>query len=216
MQLIDTKPEKISLAIRGAWHFIQDIVCLAVCILTVYSPPVIKSRAENLFLFLTIVVAFVLLFKVFRNDEYVKAVEKAGTCGIKYRCFYSIYYTAITFICASQGGFWGYAYAVIWILSGGSYLLAADKIAKDRNDIKEKVAVKIATDKMRGNDNCPYCKSSNYKEAKVEQGISSRIVSFACKSKGCKKTWSEVYELTDIQLLRREIPIDKKALKELV
>ena len=215
MKLIDTKADEISYSLRGAWHFIQDTVCFIVCVLTINQvPETLRNPASNLFNYITGVVFIVLLFKFFRNDEYKNAVKKVGLYGIKYRLFYVVYYSFITFICASNGKIFGYIFAGIWMLSGGAYLLIADKIAKEENDAKEEIAEKICTEKMKSsNDACPYCRSANVNEESTELEIKSRIVNFLCKD--CKRTWKEEYELKDIHLLKKEVPADKNILEGL-
>jgi len=169
-------------------------------------------RANNLFIFFTCLVIISFICKVFKIDAYEKSVRDLGVWGSKYRCFYAIYYPTIAFICASSGGFKGYGFALIWVLSGGTYLVIADKIAREENEKQEKVAKHIESqtkDKKDKESGCPYCKSRNYKEVLVHKSINQLRIKNTCNDKDCGKDWTEVYDFAELELKREDLPIDE-------
>jgi len=211
MKIVDNISTIFSYHIRSLWYVIQDMICLSACIGSMIVKFPFQSQANNLFMFFMGLNAIMFFYKIFRTDLYTNSVKLLGAWGIKYRCFYAIYYPVIAFLCASMGGFKGYTFALIWILSGGTYLVVADKIAKEENKKKEGVVQEIEKERKTIENSCPYCKSTNYKEKAIKtiKDINNiRRITNICENKDCKKEWVEIYEMVDIELQREDIPLN--------
>jgi len=207
MKVLDGLLNSISNKIRGLWHIILDVVCLISCLLASCVTFPYYVKANNLFIFLTIINGLVFLFKIFRSDLYTDSVKRLGAWGSKYRCFYAIYYPTIAFICAMMGGFKGYFFAFIWILSGGTYLVFADKIALEESTKKDKVADGIESKIKDAEDGCPYC-SSNKFISTYHKSLNALNINNTCKK--CKKHWNQIYKYVDMELYREELPPEKE------
>jgi len=206
MKITDGIMTVFSNQLRGYWHVIQDMICLVACILASSVSFPYYARANNLFIFFTWMTIIVFFYKIFKTDSYEKSVRSLGAWGSKYRCFYAIYYSTIAFLCASLGGFKGYSFALIWILSGGTYLVVADKIAKEENVKQKTVAENVANEMKDVESGCPYCKSRNYTENSVHKSINQLKIENTCKK--CGKDWTEVYNFTELELKREDLAID--------
>jgi len=148
----------------------------------------------------------IFFYKLFRTDLYTNSVRALGAWGSKYRCFYAIYYSVIAFLCASAGGFKGYGFALVWIVSGGTYLVVADKIAREENAKKEEVAIQVEENMDKTEGACPYCKSRKCNPSLPEYVLNNIKIKNQCQK--CNKRWTEVYKNIDIELLREDIPED--------
>jgi hypothetical protein len=206
MKIVDDITTVFSHQVRSFWHVIQDMICLGVCILASSSSFPYHARANNLFMFFTALTCIIFFYKLFRTDLYTNSVRTLGAWGAKYRCFYAAYYSVIAFLCASGGGFKGYAFALIWIISGGTYLVVADKIAKEENAKKEEVAKKIEENMSKVEGGCPYCRSRKHNPEKPTYILDSVKIKNTCKNPKCGKTWTEKYDLVDVELSRDDIP----------
>ena len=202
MKIIQGTLTKLSHEVRGFWHITQDLVCLTACVLASSSAFPYYTRANNLFIFFTCITFLAFLYKIFRTDLYKKSVMRLGAWGSKYRCFYAVYYPTIAFLCASLGGFKGYAFALIWILSGGTYLVIADGIAKEENKKIEEAGEKIAEKIADAETGCPYCQSNKYKE-EYSKEINKLRIKNTCKK--CDKIWHQVYNYVDVELKSEDI-----------
>jgi len=162
-------------------------------------------------MFIMAITGLIFLYQIFRTDLYTNSVRTLGAWGARYRCFYAIYYPVMAFLCASSGGFKGYFFASIWIVSGGTYLIVADKIAKEKNVKKEEASKEIEKERKKIELGCPYCKSENYREKKVKNIKNTHKITNLCLKTDCGKEWTEVYEMVDIELNRKDIPANLKA-----
>lgn len=206
MKIIDGIITVFSHQVRGCWHVIQDMICLCACILASSVSFPYHVRANNLFIFFTWMTLIIFFYKICRTDAYEKSVRTLGAWGAKYRCFYAIYYPMIAFLCASLGGFKGYSFALIWILSGGTYLVVADKIARTEKVKQETVAEEISGKREDAESGCPYCKSQKFTENTCKKIINQLKINNTCRT--CGKDWTEVYQFEDIELKREDLPIE--------
>lgn len=203
MKIIDDITTILSNQVRSFWYIIQDLICLVSCIIASYSLFPFYEKAYNLFIFFTIITLISFLYKVFKTDLYERSVEKLGVWGSFYRCFYAIYYPIIAFTCASWGGFWGYFFAMIWLLSGGTYLVVADKIAREENKKIKTKAEEIIKDIKDISSGCPYCKTYNYTESLPKKSTKSLKIVNVCNE--CHKEWTEVFNFVDMELRRQDL-----------
>lgn len=204
MKIVDDVTTVFSHQMRTMWHVVQDLACLTVCVFATFTSLPYSAKANNIFVFFTILTSAIFLFKLFRTDLYTNSTRVLGAWGAKYRCFYAMYYSAIAFLCASMGGFKGYLFAAIWIVSGGTYIVVANQIAKEEDKKKEEVAEKIEDGMQRIEGGCPYCHSHKYKEGDVQRVKND--IKIECTCKKCKKHWTEVYQYKDVELRKNEIP----------
>jgi hypothetical protein len=212
MKILDGVIATVGHEVRGYWHIVQDTVCLVACILASSASFPYYTRANNLFIFFTVLTLLSFLFKSFRTDLYKKSVKKLGAWGSKYRCFYAIYYPTIAFLCASLGGFKGYSFALIWILSGGTYLVIADQIAREEKDTQDIVADQLTEKITNAKEGCPYCKSKKYTTDYVKELQNLKAKNTCSK---CGKHWHQIFKYVDVELLRDEIPVDEQGDEEI-
>lgn len=203
MKIVDDITTIFSHQVRSFWHVIQDMICLVVCILASSASFPYHERANNLFMFFTALTCIIFFYKLFRTDLYTKSVRRLGAWGAKYRCFYAIYYSIIAFLCASGGGFLGYSFALIWIISGGTFLVVADKISKEENAKLEEFAQTVGDVRVAMERGCPYCKKNDAKETKRKREMQNLRLSYTCNK--CKKSWTDVFQYVDVELDRTDL-----------
>ena len=208
MKITDGIMTIFSHQVRGYWHVAQDTLCLVACVLASSVSFPFYEKANNLFMFFTWMTLIIFFYKILRTDAYEKSVRTLGAWGAKYRCFYAIYYPIVAFLCASLGGFKGYGFALVWIVSGGTYLVVADKIAREEKVKQIAVADEIAGKMKDIESGCPYCKSTKYTEDSAKRELNQLKIKNTCKAKDCGKVWTETYEFVDVELKREDLPIE--------
>jgi hypothetical protein len=203
MKIIDDITTIFSHQVRTYWHVLQDMICLVACALASSESFPYHARASNLFMFFTAVTCVIFLFKLFQTNRYTESIRMLGAWGAKYRCFYAIYYSIIAFLCASGGGFKGYGFAAVWVISGGTFLIVADKIAKEENEKVKEVAEKISDKRGAMRHGCPFCKSMDFKETKRQRVDNHFRLTNTCNE--CGKNWTDVYDYVDVEFKRADI-----------